>query len=137
FFFFFVRQRERWRKPVLRRLQPPPPVNDMNPYNVFRPREKAYKLHTRRMQRRENNVQSFEKLRQVRNNLDQAKTILAALIKREEKKRELFDGEIALQRIQMKYKHDMELLEDFSPGKVGGGSSEEEYLYSDDAAACR
>lgn len=90
-------------------IQPPPPVNDTNPYNVFRPREKAHRLHTRRvggklgscfhctsvlgkcfflkgmtllktshgfwltkplhfslqMQRRENNVQSFEKLRQV------------------------------------------------------------------------
>lgn len=79
-------QRERWQKPVLRRLQvkwcvlfpwirtiwylrsmlnlvliltnvcfllfifqPPPPVNDTNPYNVFRPREKAHRLHTRRV----------------------------------------------------------------------------------------
>ncbi|XP_058083108.1 uncharacterized protein LOC131231045 [Magnolia sinica] len=45
--------------------QPPPPVIDTNPYNVFRPREKAHRPHTRRMQRLENNVQSFEKLRQV------------------------------------------------------------------------
>lgn len=29
--------------------QPPPPVNDTNPYNVFRPREKAHRLHTRRV----------------------------------------------------------------------------------------
>ncbi|RRT66945.1 hypothetical protein B296_00039728 [Ensete ventricosum] len=58
-------KREQWQKPILRRLQPPPPVNDTNPYNVFRPRERAHRLHTRRMQRRENNVQSFEKLRQV------------------------------------------------------------------------
>ncbi|KAL0295817.1 UNVERIFIED_CONTAM: hypothetical protein Scaly_3086700 [Sesamum calycinum] len=141
--------------------KPPPPVNDTNPYNVFRPREKAHRLHTRRMQRRENNVQSFEKLRQnmkydiqvsenpggavaaesgykgeeawnrarlqaplgrapdsrrrgrrVRRNLDQAKTILDALIKREEKKRELVESEVTLQRIQMKYKHETELLED-------------------------
>jgi hypothetical protein len=61
--------------------QPPPPVNDTNPYNVFRPREKVHRLHTRRMQRRENNVQSFEKLRQVRRNLGQAQSILEALIK--------------------------------------------------------
>lgn len=59
---YWKEKRERWLKPVLRRLQPPPPVNDTNPYNVFRPREKAHRLHTRRMQRRENNVQSFEKL---------------------------------------------------------------------------
>ncbi|KAH6774755.1 Enhancer of polycomb-like transcription factor protein [Perilla frutescens var. hirtella] len=140
---YWKNKRERWQKPILRRLQPPPPSNDTNPYNVFRPREKAHKLHTRRMQRRENNVQSFEKLRQVRRNLDQAKTILEALIKREEKKRELVDSEITLQRIQMKYKHEAELLEDSLaipglpsfPSKVG--SSEEEFFDSDDVANSR
>ncbi|XP_041028315.1 uncharacterized protein LOC121268219 [Juglans microcarpa x Juglans regia] len=135
---YWKEKRERWQKPILRRLQPPPPVNDTNPYNVFRPREKAHRLHTRRMQRRENNVQSFEKLRQVRRNLDQAKTILEALIKREETKREVMETEVSLQRIQMKYKHETELLEDsfalpgFPPFSCKFGSSEEEYVDSDD-----
>ncbi|XP_051132578.1 uncharacterized protein LOC127252447 [Andrographis paniculata] len=140
---YWKEKRIRWQKPVLRRLQPPPPVNDTNPYNVFRPREKAHRLHTRRMQRRENNVQSFEKLRQVRRNLDQAKTILEALIKREEKKRELVESEVTLQRIQLKYKHETELLEDSMafhglpsfPSKVQ--SSEEEFFDSDDVANSR
>ena len=35
--------------PILYFWQPPPPVNDTNPYNVFRPREKAHRLHTRRV----------------------------------------------------------------------------------------
>ncbi|XP_059652173.1 uncharacterized protein LOC132299509 [Cornus florida] len=140
---YWREKRERWQKPVLRRLQPPPPVNDTNPYNVFRPREKAHRLHTRRMQRRENNVQSFEKLRQVRRNLDQAKTILEALIKREEKKRDVMETEVSLQRIQMKYKHETELLEDsFAlPGLPSFpckfGSSEEEFVDSDDVANSR
>ncbi|XP_065863603.1 uncharacterized protein [Euphorbia lathyris] len=135
---YWKEKRERWQKPILRRLQPPPPVNDTNPYNVFRPREKAHRLHTRRMQRRENNVQSFEKLRQVRRNLDQAKTILQALIKREEKKREAMENEVSLQRIQMKYKHETELLEDslalpgFPPISSKFVSSEDEYVDSDD-----
>lgn len=30
-------------------LQPPPPVNDTNPFNVFRPREKIHRPHTRRV----------------------------------------------------------------------------------------
>jgi len=30
-------------------MQPAPAVNDTNPYNVFRPREKAHRLHTRRV----------------------------------------------------------------------------------------
>ncbi|KAG8368972.1 hypothetical protein BUALT_Bualt15G0101800 [Buddleja alternifolia] len=101
---YWKEKRERWQKPILRRLQPPPPVNDTNPYNVFRPREKAHKLHTRRVQRRENNVQSFEKLREVRRNLDQAKTLLEILIKREEKKQELMKSEVTLQRIKWNYK---------------------------------
>ncbi|KAL7610795.1 uncharacterized protein LOC111879101 [Lactuca sativa] len=137
---YWKEKRERWLKPVLRRLQPPPPVNDTNPYNVFRPREKAHRLHTRRMQRRENNVQSFEKLRQVRRNLDQAKNLLEALIKREEKKRDVMESEVSLQRIQMKYKNETELLEDslalpempsfHQQSKFV--SSEDEYLESDD-----
>ncbi|CAL5329935.1 unnamed protein product [Camellia sinensis] len=213
---YWKEKREQWQKPILRRLQPPPPVNDTNPYNVFRPREKAHRLHTRRMQRRENNVQSFEKLRQVssrslellahvpgltevtshrwlsprgpngfgmlnqlgntqevRRNLDQAKTLVDALIKvmgsmvktwpnnlgvmgsslgtttfyimpkREEKKREVIESEVSLQRLQIKYKHETELLEDSLalpglpsfPGKFG--SSEEEFMDSDDVANIR
>ncbi|XP_021819918.1 uncharacterized protein LOC110761683 [Prunus avium] len=140
---YWKEKRERWQKPILRRLQPPPPVNDTNPYNVFRPREKTHRLHTRRMQRRENNVQSFEKLRQVRRNLDQAKTILEALIKREEKKREVMEIEVSLQIIQMKYKHETELLEDslalpgFPPVSCKFGSSEDEFVDSDDVANSR
>ncbi|XP_039036423.1 enhancer of polycomb-like protein 1 isoform X2 [Hibiscus syriacus] len=122
--------------------KPPPPVNDNNPYNVFRPREKAHKLHTRRMQRRENNVQSFEKLRQVRRNLDQAKTLLEALMKREEKKRDVLECEVSLQRIQMKYKHETELLEDitlpgFAPISGKFASGEDEFMDSDDLANSR
>nr|VDD23687.1 unnamed protein product [Brassica oleracea] len=139
-FNYWKDKRKRWQKPVLRRLQPPPPVNDTNPYNVFRPREKAHRLHTRRMQRRENNVQSFEKLRQVRRNLDQAKTILEALIKREEKKRDVMDGEVSLQRMQLQHRHETELLEDsfaqhgFQPATTSYkyGSSDEELMDSDD-----
>ncbi|CAF2178538.1 BnaA07g38490D [Brassica napus] len=133
-FNYWKDKRKRWQKPILRRLQPPPPVNDTNPYNVFRPREKAHRLHTRRMQRRENNVQSFEKLRQVRRNLDQAKTILEALIKREEKKRDVMDGEVSLQRMQLQYRHETELLED-PPATTSSykfGSSDEELMDSDD-----
>ncbi|XP_010928160.1 uncharacterized protein [Elaeis guineensis] len=131
-------KREQWQKPILRRLQPPPPVNDTNPYNVFRPREKAHRLHTRRMQRRENNVQSFEKLRQVRHNLDQARTVLEALIKREEKKRELMESEVSLQRIQIKYKHEAQLVGDglalsgVLPNSCKFRSSENDFMDYDD-----
>ncbi|KAK9052163.1 hypothetical protein SSX86_028791 [Deinandra increscens subsp. villosa] len=135
---YWKEKRERWLKPILRHLQPPPPVNDTNPYNVFRPREKAHRLHTRRMQRRENNVQSFEKLRQVRRNLDQAKNLLEALIKREEIKRDVTESEVSLQRIQMKYKNETELLQDslalpeLPSFRSKFVSSEDEFIESDD-----
>ncbi|XP_047307272.1 enhancer of polycomb-like protein 1 [Impatiens glandulifera] len=139
---YWKEKREQWQKPVLRRLQPPPPVNDTNPFNVFRRREKVHKHHTRRMQRREDGVHSFEKLRQVRRNLEQAKMLLDSLIKREEKKREVMESEVNLQRIQLKYKNETELLEDaFAlafpsvPSFQGNyGSSEEEFVDSDDDA---
>ncbi|XP_029118525.1 uncharacterized protein [Elaeis guineensis] len=138
---YWKAKRERWQKPILRRLQPPPPVNDTNPYNVFRPREKAHRLHTRRMQRRENNVQSFEKLRQVRRNLDQARTVLGALIEREEKKREVMESEVSLQRIQIKYKHQAQLVEDgfalsgFPSNSWKFVSSEDDFFDSDDTTS--
>ncbi|KAJ4884723.1 Enhancer of polycomb-like transcription factor protein [Raphanus sativus] len=125
-FNYWKDKRKRWQKPILRRLQA---------------REKAHRLHTRRMQRRENNVQSFEKLRQVRRNLDQAKIILEALIKREEKKRDVMDGEVSLQRMQLQYRHETELLEEslalpgFPPATTTCykfGSSDEELMDSDD-----
>ncbi|KAG0475541.1 hypothetical protein HPP92_015227 [Vanilla planifolia] len=140
---YWKSKRERWQKPILRRLQPPPPVSDTNPYNVFRPREKAHRLHTRRMQRRENNVQSFEKLRQVRRNLVQATTILEALIKREEIKRDYIECEVSLQRIQMKYKHEAQLIDDgmampgFQSISQKFGSSDDDFIDSDDARTGR
>lgn len=135
---YWKAKREQWQKPILRRLQPPPPVNDTNPYNVFRPREKAYRLHTRRMQRRENSVQSFEKLRLIQRNLVQAKMLMDALIKREEKKREAMECEVHLRRIQMKYKHEALLIDDgfalsgFQQVPSKFGSSDDDYADSDD-----
>ncbi|RYQ91466.1 uncharacterized protein [Arachis hypogaea] len=89
------------------------------------------------MQQRENSVQSFEKLCQVRRNLEQAKSLVQAVIKREEKKREVMDNEVMLQRIQMKYKHETEFLEDslalsrLAPYSSKFVSSEEEFFESD------
>lgn len=140
---YWKSKRESWQKPILRILQPPPPANDTNPYNVFRPREKAHRLHTRRMQRRENNVYSFEKLRLVRRNLGQAKTVLEALIKREETKRELLENEASLQRIQMKYKHEAQLIDDemamagLQSNSQKLRSSEDDFIDADDAKTRR
>jgi len=90
------------------------------------------------MQRRENNIQSFEKLRLVRRNLEQAKALMDALIKREETKREVMECQVNLQRIQMKYKHEAQLVEDgitlsgFQQTSSRFESSDDDYADSDD-----
>ncbi|KAG0582252.1 hypothetical protein M758_3G044900 [Ceratodon purpureus] len=103
-FDYWRTKREVWQKPILRRLQPPPPVNDTNPFNVFRPREKIHRPHTRRMQRRENDVQSFEKLKQVRYVIERSLVLVRAIQQREEKKRELVEVEANTQRLQLRLK---------------------------------
>ncbi|GJM99738.1 hypothetical protein PR202_ga16866 [Eleusine coracana subsp. coracana] len=108
---YWKAKRERWQKPILRRLQ---------------------------MQRRENNIQSFEKLRLVRRNLEQAKTLMEALIKREETKREAMECQVNLQRVQMKYKHEAQLVDDgtafsgFQQTSSRFASSDDDYADSDD-----
>lgn len=64
------------------------------------------------MQRRENDIASFEKLRQVRRNLEQSRNLMLAMQKREEKKRELVECEATLQRVQIKLKHDSRIDDD-------------------------
>ncbi|KAF2286346.1 hypothetical protein GH714_014773 [Hevea brasiliensis] len=82
--------------------------------------QSVYNYWKEKMQRRENNVQSFEKLRLVRRNLDHAKTILEALIKNET---ELLEDSLA--------------LPGFAPLSSKFASSEEEFVDSDDLANSR
>ncbi|CAI5461690.1 unnamed protein product [Closterium sp. Yama58-4] len=91
-------KRERWGKPILRRLQPSPAITDTNPFNVFRPRERVHRPNTRRMQRRENDMASYEKLVRVQKNIEDALQLAQAVERREERKRELINCEVALQQ---------------------------------------
>nr|CAB3482722.1 unnamed protein product [Digitaria exilis] len=170
------------------KAKPPPPSSDTNPYNVFRPREKAHRFHTRRVsvwkpdmiielwwfeicnaeKIMPNHLKSSVwlvlqlssqgfgimlsfsyrndylhlyalKFKQVRRNLEQAKVLVEALIKREEKKREAMQCEVHLRRKQMKYKHEAQLLDDgialsgLQQVSTQFGSSEDDYSDSDDS----
>ncbi|XP_024398175.1 enhancer of polycomb-like protein 1 [Physcomitrium patens] len=135
------RKRECLQKPILRRLQPAPAVNDPSPFNVFRPREKIHRPHTRRMQRRENDKQSYEKLRQVRHHLEQTREILRLIQEREKKKRELVQVEANIQRIALQLKvapfvqHDAgRMEEDGSPlsNRIGGVEDAHRVLFRAD-----
>jgi len=101
---YWTDKRQRLKKPLLRRLQPPPAPNDNNPFNVFRPREKISRPQTRR--RRENDVTSYDKLRQLRKSLDISIGVLELVVKREKRKSELLTVEQELQKLQIKLRHE-------------------------------
>jgi enhancer of polycomb-like protein len=101
---YWTEKRQRLKKPLLRRLQPPPAPNDSNPFNVFRPREKISRPQTRR--RRENDVTSYDKLRQLRKSLDISIGVLELSMKREKRKSELLAVEQELQKLQIKLRHE-------------------------------
>ena len=101
---YWVDKRKRVKKPILRRLQPPPAPNDTNPFNVFRPREKISRPQTRR--RRENDVSSYDKLRQIRKSVDISIGILELVVKREKRKSELLAVEQELQNLQINLRHE-------------------------------
>ena len=101
---YWTDRRQRLKKPLLRRLQPPPAPNDSNPFNVFRPREKISSPQTRR--RRENDVTSYDKLRQLRKSLDISIGVLELVVKREKRKSELLTVEQELQKLQIKLRHE-------------------------------
>ncbi|EFN60164.1 hypothetical protein CHLNCDRAFT_133649 [Chlorella variabilis] len=101
---YWVARRKAMGRPLMRRLIAPTPVNDQNPYNVFRPRERIHRPQTRR--RRENNADSLEKLRMIRENVLKALDILECLVKRERKKRDLVYVETDMQQLQIKQRHE-------------------------------
>jgi enhancer of polycomb-like protein len=71
---------------------------------VFRPREKISRPQTRR--RRENDVTSYDKLRQLRKSLDISIGVLELVVKREKRKSELLTVEQELQKLQIKLRHE-------------------------------
>ncbi|CEG00330.1 Enhancer of polycomb-like, N-terminal [Ostreococcus tauri] len=101
---YWVDKRKRLKRPILRRLQPPPAPNDPNPFNVFRPREKISRPQTRR--RRENDVSSYDRLRSVRKSFDISIGILELMLKREKRKNEMLTVEHELQNLQIKLRHE-------------------------------
>ena len=101
---YWCEKRKRTGKPCLRRLQPPPAPNDANPFNVFRQREKTNRPQTRR--RRENDAASFDKMRQIRRNVEVAYAIVELQLRREEKKLERARCECDAQALQIKLRHE-------------------------------
>lgn len=96
-------KRDKRKRPLLRMLEAPTGAQDNNPYAVFRPREKQSRPQTRR--RRENDVRSYERLREVHDNLTAALQLIETVCERERKKRELVRHLVDEQRLRLRLRH--------------------------------
>jgi len=103
-FKYWVAKRTKRQKPLMRAHQMPPPVTDTNPFNVFRPREKISRPQTRR--KRENDVIAYEKMLEIRQNMEHGIAVLEAVAKRERRKRDLLAIELELQTMQVRLRHE-------------------------------
>jgi enhancer of polycomb-like protein len=101
---YWLDKRRRLGRPLLRRLQAPTPLNNNDPYRVFRPREKVNRPQTRR--RRENNQDSLEKLVMIRQNVGTALQLFELLVRRERKKRDMTYVVTDWQQLQLKQRHE-------------------------------
>ena len=91
-------------KPLLRRLQVPTALTDESPLHVFRPRERTNRVQLRR--KRENDQQSFDKMRQLRRNLDTARCLLEWVLRREKRRREETLCELDEQVLRVRLRHE-------------------------------
>ena len=78
---YWVQKRSKLKRPLLRRFWPVTASDDTNPHLVFRPREKEkYKLR----KKRQNDMESLRKLKQLRNDFQKVRVLLDLVKRREE-----------------------------------------------------
>ena len=78
---YWVQKRSKLKRPLLRRFWPVTSTDDTNPHLVFRPREKEkYKLR----KKRQNDMDAFRKMKQLRSDFDNLRAVLELVKKREE-----------------------------------------------------
>ena len=78
---YWVQKRSKLKRPLLRRFWPVTSTDDTNPHMVFRPREKEkYKLR----KKRQNDANAYRKMKQLREDFDNLRTILDIVRHREE-----------------------------------------------------
>ena len=83
---YWVSKRSKLKRPLLRRFWPVTSTEDSNPHLVFRPREKErYKLR----KKRQNDMDAYRKLQQLKQDFSQIKLLLGLIKKREELGRSL------------------------------------------------
>lgn len=83
---YWVQKRSKLKRPLLRRFWPVTSTDDTNPHLVFRPREKEkYKLR----KKRQNDIEAFKKMEQLRQDFAQVATLCDFVKQREELNRSI------------------------------------------------
>jgi enhancer of polycomb-like protein len=78
---YWLQKRSKLKRPLLRRYWPVTSTDDTNPHLVFRPREKEkYKLR----KKRQNDMDAYRKMKQLRNDFDNLRAILDLTVRREQ-----------------------------------------------------
>ncbi|KAL3817260.1 hypothetical protein ACHAXA_007114 [Cyclostephanos tholiformis] len=78
---YWMAKRSRLRKPLLRRFCPPTSASDLNPHQVFRQREKEKR---RLRKKRQNDLEAYRKMRQLRMDFERLGTLCDLILRREE-----------------------------------------------------
>ena len=77
---YWVQKRSKLKRPLLRRFWPVTASDDTNPHLVFRPRQKEkYKLR----KKRQNDMEAFRKMKQLRSDFDKVRVLLDLVCRRE------------------------------------------------------
>jgi len=83
---YWMSKRSKLKRPLLRQFWPVTSTEDTNPHSVFRPREKEkYKLR----KKRQNDMDSYRKLQQLKEDFSQIRLMLSMIRQREELNRSL------------------------------------------------
>lgn len=78
---YWIQKRSKLKRPLLRKFWPVTSTDDTNPHLVFRPREKEkYKLR----KKRQNDLDAYLKLKQLRNDFDNLRAIMDLAKRREQ-----------------------------------------------------
>jgi enhancer of polycomb-like protein len=107
---YWKKKRASLGRPLLRRLQAPTPLNNTDPYKVFRSRDRPNRPQTRR--RRENNPDSLDKLTMIADNIKIAMQLFEMIVRRERKKRDLVYVTVEEQQLLQKQKHEVKSMQD-------------------------
>ncbi|KAL7576440.1 hypothetical protein ACA910_018240 [Epithemia clementina (nom. ined.)] len=95
---YWMQKRSRLKRPLFRRFWPVTSLDDTNPHLVFRPREKEkYKLR----KKRQNDMDAYRKLKQLRQDFDTIRAIMSLIREREKLSHQHLKIQIELYRQRM------------------------------------